>query len=863
MTQQNLIGTTLGRFEIISELGRGGMAVVYKAHQADLDRIVALKILPPDLTHDTSYIARFRQEARSVARLEHPHIMPIYDVGESNGIHYIAMKFIQGLTLKDVMQEEGAMPVRRAAEILAQVGDALDYAHRQGVIHRDIKPSNVMLTDEGWAYLTDFGLARGTGNTTSGLTMAGTVMGTPEYMSPEQAQGLPTVGPPTDIYALGVVLYELLTGTFPFHAETPMAMLAARLLQAPIPPRDVRGDLPSAVEDVVMRALARKPEARFASAAEMVAALRSAAGIGTGTSAQPPLTPGTGMPAIGETIVTHTAGGSTPPYVKPQIPTPPPQPRGQAASLSPLPNLPTPPPTPPTVVPGGAGYTPGAATTTNKPKTGLFIGIGAALVVVLLLIGGAVVVLSPKPTINPTPVPTSAAIAALISQSDTDLAAGDLEAALAGYQQVLDTAPGNLAALQGIAIIDNLRADWQMAEASAHELVNAATSDDPTAALGLALLADAIVSQGATDEAEATIEEALALDDGLSLAYAIRSTITASQAADLNDTTMMDTALEEADTAIDVLDSETSVIEALTYNAIAVTFSQDYGLTENPISLNASEENYQLAIDLLPDVALFHSNLGYLYNKSEDYEQARTAFEAALDADPNYSDAQLGIGWSYYSQDQDAKADEAFDTALRIDPNNPNTHYAKGRISFNNDDYGAAISYFERATQLNPRSSYNQVWLARAYQFAGFFSENGDIQAELYAKAEATYRVAIEIRPNFAFATSGLGWVLQYQEEYTESISIFEQAIELNDQDDEAYNGLGWSLFNLDRLSEAETAFRKAIQLAPYYTSPQYGLGRTLEELGRKDEARAAFQATLEIDPNYTQAQEALDRLGN
>ncbi|MDW8404503.1 serine/threonine-protein kinase, partial [Chloroflexus sp.] len=296
MSDLSLVGQTIGRFEILSELGRGGMAVVYKARQTDLDRIVALKILPPSLTSDQSYIARFRQEARSAARLEHPHIMPIYEVGEVAGYHYIAMKFIKGRTLKQLLEQEGALPVKRAAQILAQVGEALDYAHRQGIIHRDIKPSNVMITDEGWIYLTDFGLARGVGSGAGGLTMAGTVMGTPEYMSPEQAQGLPNVGPPTDIYALGVMLYELLTGAFPFKAETPMAMLAARLVHAPIPPRDVRGDLPPAVEDVIMRALARKPEARFASAAEMVAALRQAVGMSESELSRP-LTPQRGMPA--------------------------------------------------------------------------------------------------------------------------------------------------------------------------------------------------------------------------------------------------------------------------------------------------------------------------------------------------------------------------------------------------------------------------------------------------------------------------------------------------------------------------------------------------------------------------------------
>jgi serine/threonine protein kinase len=189
-----------------------------------------------------------------------------YEEGAIDGHHYIAMKYIRGGTLKGLIEREGTLPVARAATILTQVGSALDYAHRKGVIHRDVKPSNILLSEEGWAYLSDFGLARGA----PGLTMAGTVMGTPEYMSPEQAQGLDSVGPPTDIYALGVVLYELLTGAFPFQADTPMAMLAARIVHAPTPIGDLRRDLPVAVEDVVMRALARRPDARFASAGAMV-----------------------------------------------------------------------------------------------------------------------------------------------------------------------------------------------------------------------------------------------------------------------------------------------------------------------------------------------------------------------------------------------------------------------------------------------------------------------------------------------------------------------------------------------------------------------------------------------------------------
>ncbi|HEX9370647.1 MAG TPA: protein kinase, partial [Roseiflexaceae bacterium] len=359
MTDIDLLGRTLGPFEIISELGRGGMAVVYKARQTDLQRTVALKILPPELSLDKSYLQRFLQEARSAAALEHPHIVPIYSIGAAEGYNYIAMKFIAGRTLKEIVQERGAIDVPRAAALLEQVADALDYAHSQGVIHRDIKPSNMMAEQNDWVYLTDFGLARG--GTTAGLTMIGTVMGTPEYMSPEQAQGLTTIGPPTDIYALGVVLYELLTGQMPFQADTPMAMLVARLQYAPRPPRDYRDDLPMPVEDVIMRALARKPEARYATATELIAALKSAARLGTRSFApqQRPVSPPAGVPA-GPQQPVSPAFGLPPTQLAPQ------QPGTPAFGLPPTQVVPQQ-GTPPYVIPAGAGPTIGAQRTATPP----------------------------------------------------------------------------------------------------------------------------------------------------------------------------------------------------------------------------------------------------------------------------------------------------------------------------------------------------------------------------------------------------------------------------------------------------------------------------------------------------------------
>jgi len=273
MQQYDLTGHTIGNFYIMSELGRGAMGVVYKARQNNLMRTVALKILPPHLTRsDITYVARFHREAQSAAQLEHANIIPIYEVGEVDGYHYIAMRYIQGETLKSLMAREGAMEIARVVELIKPVALALDYAHQHGIVHRDVKPSNVMLSHDGSVYLADFGLAR-TQESRSNMTMAGMILGTPEYMSPEQAKGLPNIGPASDRYSLGIVIYHMLSGELPFEAESQMEMIYARLRYDPRSLREVRSDLSPETEQVLNRALAREPEDRYGSGAEMIEAL--------------------------------------------------------------------------------------------------------------------------------------------------------------------------------------------------------------------------------------------------------------------------------------------------------------------------------------------------------------------------------------------------------------------------------------------------------------------------------------------------------------------------------------------------------------------------------------------------------------
>ncbi len=859
MSELSLVGQTLGRFEILSELGRGGMAVVYKARQTDLDRIVALKILPLSLTSDQSYVARFRQEARSAARLEHPHIMPIYEVGEVNGYHYIAMKYIKGRTLKQLLEQEGALPIARAAQILAQVGAALDYAHQQGIIHRDIKPSNVMITDDGWIYLTDFGLARGVGSA-GGLTIAGTVMGTPEYMSPEQAQGLPNIGPPTDIYALGVMLYELLTGVFPFRAETPMAMLAARLVHAPIPPRDVRSDLPPAVEDVIMRALARKPEARFASAGELVAALRRAVGMSE-SELNRPLTPQSGIPAAiaGSTAWSGAEQLATLPPAYANPPTPPPA----------YANPPTPPPvyvqTPaaPVAHPYTSAptiYAPHPLNTPAPPPPKVSkrspVGIIIGITLVVLLIGGGATFFLWRAN-EPDPSTT------LISKGDAALISADgLSTAIEAYREATANAPAStkLTAHARLAGALLLQGQWKDVIEATTPLTSA--TDPQAKAIGYALAGYAYLHLGDMRQARANGERATDASNDIALGHALYAAVLASHAADSRDNELMAQAFDAIGKAEDRLGAADPLNRALAQTLIGWAFGQDFRLRNDPNVFEQAITSVEAAIDQYPELAFFHYELATIYLAiADDNVTAQAEFNRALELDPAFSPALAGIGWAAYTDDRISDAQDAFQQALDLNPNESLALIGLGRLALDNDDWETAIDYFQQAIEANQYSALAYGYLGEARLFAGFYHDDQATQTKLYEQAESAYREAINRDDYLVLAYNGLGWILQYQERYDESIAVFETARQLDDQEAEIFNGLGWSLFFSDRYPEAEPMFKRAIELDPNYSSAHFGLGRTYEEQGRRAEALAAFQTTKQINPDYNGIDEAIMRV--
>ncbi|HEX3268628.1 MAG TPA: Stk1 family PASTA domain-containing Ser/Thr kinase [Gaiellaceae bacterium] len=265
-----LIGTVFdGRYRIIRKLGAGGMADVYLAEDQELGRPVAIKILNDRHAADDSFVERFRREAKNAAGLSHPNIVSIYDRGEAEGTYYIAMEFLDGRSLKELIVSRGQAPIKIAIDYARQILAAVGAAHRHGIVHRDIKPHNVLVGGEGRLKVTDFGIAR---SGASQMTEVGSIIGTAQYLSPEQAQGAP-VDQTSDLYSVGVVLYEMLTGQVPFTGDTPLEIAMKHLSEVPKPPSELREEVPHDLDSVVLRALAKEPGERYQSAEEMDADL--------------------------------------------------------------------------------------------------------------------------------------------------------------------------------------------------------------------------------------------------------------------------------------------------------------------------------------------------------------------------------------------------------------------------------------------------------------------------------------------------------------------------------------------------------------------------------------------------------------
>ena len=398
-----LDGQTLGQYQIERQVGQGGMASVYLAKQGSIGRTVAIKVMPMYFMHDPNFLSRFEREVQVIAKLQHPRILPVYDYGQINGRPYIVMAYMPGGTLADLI-EKGPMPLDQVTRLVDQIAEGLDFAHREGVIHRDFKPSNVLLDRAGNAHLADFGIAKISEQTVA-LTGSG-IVGTPAYMAPEMAsEGIVT--PAVDIYALGVTLYQMLTGRYPYHGDTPLRVMMAHATE-PVPDvRQVRADLPAGIAAIVQKAMAKDPAQRYPDSASMATALRAVA------SGQP-LPAGTPVPASDVKTVLESAPAQA-------VRTPTPPPATPAPSYTPPPGV---------AQTGGTPY-PGTLPKSEQKRgclgpaliVGGILAVATIVCVALVGVGGIASLLSFSTT--PTPTPPEATPFVIPTDTPTEIPATD------------------------------------------------------------------------------------------------------------------------------------------------------------------------------------------------------------------------------------------------------------------------------------------------------------------------------------------------------------------------------------------------------------------------------------------------------
>jgi len=840
-------GKTLGKYRLIEQLGRGGFASVYKAYQPRLDRYVAVKVLHPHLIEGEDFLARFEREAKSVAGLRHPNIIIVHDFDVDDNTYFMVMEFIDGQSLKERMEEltkkEEFMPLGEVQRIIDNVSSALDYAHERDMLHRDIKPSNVILNEAGVSFLADFGIARILSNTQ--FTATGALIGTPTYMSPEQGQGL-SVSPASDVYSLGVLLYELLVGRVPFDADTPLAIIFKHISDSLPSVRAFRPNLPEALERVTYKALAKDAEDRYQKPSELAEALRDALAdvqhhVETvAETLEPPEAPPATITVEKKEPVSAVVATIAVEQDVDEIPEDDFAEEFDADEIERM----------------------KAATLAVERD------LDADLDEVISAVDDSI------PTLDDEPEPKV--------EVDETVVEGAVKPKKV-VPPLKKKRPTKLLKVGGFALIGII-----LIAVVGAVLLNVISSGDDGPGLGISQGEEAAPTRRPTNTPKPRPTEDVGIkfyEQGMALMHeeqdyggALEMFNKAINAGFRDPDVYFERGLTCHEWAF--YEGECSFEKAAQYytQAIKLDPNRGYFYGERAWSLIHIEDlegalrDYSKATDLEPENPHFWNGKSDVLTRMGDYDAALQAVNRAIELHPGDASFYSARAWVYDSLGDIDAAIKDLTTAIEFEPENPNWWHERGWRKSNLEDFQGAIDDFSMAIELEPENFWH--YSARAHNFV--FSGNK-------VAAIVDLDRILEIDPNNDEAHMQRGHVFIWMESPAPALESFTKVIELNPEHWEAYIKLGelrcydfnepdLAMKNLTRAIElappgmdwpymarggclthtgnwldAVADFTKAIRISPEWPDPYGQRGDAYRELGMKDEARADYEIFLEL----------------
>ncbi len=767
----SLAGKTLGKYRLIEQLGRGGFASVYKAYQARLDRYVAIKVLHPHLVEGEDFLARFEREAKAVAGLRHPNIVIVHDFDVQENNYFMVMEYIEGQSLKqrleDLNRQGRHLSLADVNRIMADITNALDYAHQQGMLHRDIKPSNVLLNNASQAFLTDFGIARILSQTQ--FTATGALVGTPAYMSPEQGQGL-KVSPASDVYSLGIMLYEFLTGHVPYDADTPLAIIFKHI-RDPLPAvHSIRPDLPAGLEKVVYKALAKDPEDRFQSPAEMMQALQAIFE----------------QDFQAETLLSRLDSASVPPAMQAGD-------QDQAATEAPV--------------------------QPSKPS-GDAESLGASA-------GGAVehepVQAEPTPEVEPETEPET-----VVESRPMDLTAEpepmDEKSTLVAEERLPESA--QVATLAVDSHVEGTQVEpQQLVQPPVHKPSVAQPTKVGRFTVKTWIIAGAIlvgivglvfllISLFRPDTAGIPTQAALA---------ATRTMAPTQASAPMEPQPPAEIpGLAQFEQGVNLLDENQDYMAAIEMfnqaqelgfdspELFAYRASACYEMRNNEMGCSYPDaiRDYTRAVEIDPQNPDYWINRGEIFVQIESLDQALADFNHAIELGPDYARAYDARGTTFVIIEDWGAALRDFDTAIEIDPENSDYLISRGRVKLRIEDFQGAIADFNQALDFDSLATSAYAERALAYRMLGDW-EN----------AIRDYTTAIELDPEDFTYWVARGWsylgIEDSDEHFEAAIADFTQALNLDSGAIGAYAGKAQAFTRQGEYSAALETLDTGIGEAP------------------------------------------------